>query len=266
MNFGFEAEEFKGTLNVVPYAQILNPTRSINWGMAIKESQAEIANFSGDKNWMLTPHTFGEGSTENILLSTNPRMLVLNKSGLLLQKNTGEIEPYSLALKGQGKVFSYFVVWFLSADNEPISLSPFRLKLSGQAGVTFRKNFISSGDCFCSRLARAYAQASGDKSSKNELFYSHSIYIPKLGRGKATNAQGQSSPACLTEGFELPSEKTLKEFLIPGNSILSQKIRELHQETKTWIKLERVQEEYSEVSEVSEVAPSYPTNLDDIPY
>ncbi len=245
MDFGFNSEEFTGTEEVIPYAQFINPVRSENWGIGIKKSCAEAAKFQPDSNWNLVQHKFGDGNREEIYLCQKPRLIILARSGALMGKD-GQVTKYNAQLKSQGwKSFSYAIVFFLSEQNELLSESPFRLKCSGQAGISFIKNYshYSNQECFTNKFLICYQRLTGDKNRKNQLFFSHAVYVPYLKEGEAFNRdKTQSSPACLTEGYLEPIPENLVTLIIKNATYTSDLIKQAIEATADWIKHESIAE------------------------
>ena len=262
MDFGFNSSEFEGTEEIIPYAQFINPVRSVNWGIGIKASCAEAAKFNPDSNWKLVKHKFGDGNREEIYLCQKPRLIILARSGALMGKD-GQVTKYNAQLKNQGwKSFSYAIVFFLSEQNELLSETPFRLKCGGQAGITFIKNYshYSNQECFTKKFLICYQYLTGDTSPKNQLFFSHAVYIPFLREGEAFNRdKTQSSPACLTDGYLVPTPENLVTLIIRNATYTSDLIKQGIKATADWIKHESIAEtEQTIQEEVFDVNSSIP--------
>ena len=152
-----------------------------------------------------------------------------------------ETIPYNKAKYAQGdyKAFSYAIVWFLDKENKAISTLPFRLKCSGYAGTTFLKNYsyYNNPDSFCKKFLQTYKSLTGDRAAeKNNIFYAHGVYQPKLIMTKVTSSvNGQSSWAVVTDSFVEPTENNFKQLIIKNNSELSSKIQEYIEITQSWL-------------------------------
>ncbi len=265
-DFGFNSNEFLGNLDTVPYCQFLNAS-SQNYGIAITNANAELAELELTKGWSIIEHEFSDGTRENLFVTKEPRLLVLNRSQPLMSDEFETI-PYNKAKfkSGNYKAFSYLVVWFLDKQNKAISTLPFRLKCSGYAGLTFLKNYsyYNNSNSFTKKFLQVYKNLTGDEASnKNELFYAHAVYHPILTRKKATSSiNGQSSFAVMTDSFIEPNESNFSEFIIKNGSELSHKIKEFVSSTKPWLKTESVQLEDSKTPPQQVIEPSSQTDVE----
>ncbi|HEY9768182.1 MAG TPA: DUF5895 domain-containing protein, partial [Coleofasciculaceae cyanobacterium] len=184
-DFGFNSDEFRGGITTVPYCQFLNAT-SQKYGIAITPSNAQLAGFKPVDSWKAIEHEFSDGTNEILLVSQQPKLLVLNRSQPLMSDGITTM-PYSKVKNAAGgfKAFSYVVVWFLDNNNEPLSGLPFRLKCSGYAGLTFLKNYSYYNNplSFSKKFLNVYKSLTGDRAiDKNEVFYAHAVYQPNLVR------------------------------------------------------------------------------------
>ncbi len=94
-DFGFASEEYQGELTTVPYCQFLNAS-SKNYGIAITPTNAKLAQFELIDTWQPLLHEFSDGTTETLLVTRQPRLLVLNRS-FPLMSNDLETFAYSKA-------------------------------------------------------------------------------------------------------------------------------------------------------------------------
>jgi hypothetical protein len=246
-DFGFNSDEFRGGITTVPYCQFLNAT-SQKYGIAITPSNAQLAGFKPVDSWKAIEHEFSDGTNEILLVSQQPKLLVLNRSQPLMSDGITTM-PYSKVKNAAGgfKAFSYVVVWFLDNNNEPLSGLPFRLKCSGYAGLTFLKNYSYYNNplSFSKKFLNVYKSLTGDRAiDKNEVFYAHAVYQPNLVRQKATSSHnGQSSFAVMTESFVEPTIANFGSLIIKNGSPFSHKIKQLLETTKPWVKFEVVEPE-----------------------
>jgi hypothetical protein len=246
-DFGFNSEEFLGELTTVPYCQFLNAS-SQKFGIAITPANAELAKFKIIDSWQPIEHEFSDGTNETVLVTQQPRLLILNRSKPLMSKNSETI-AYSKTKFAEGgyKAFSYVVVWFLDSNNQPISELPFRLKCSGYAGLTFLKNYsyYNNPNSFCKKFLQTYKNLTADRAiDKNDIFYAHAVYQPIFTRTKATSSiNGQSSFAVVTDSFLEPTEANFGSLIIKNGSEVSTKIKKLIETTKSWLKIELVESE-----------------------
>jgi hypothetical protein len=246
-DFGFNSDEFLGELTTVPYCQFLNAS-SQKFGIAITPANAELAKFKIIDSWQPIEHEFSDGTNETVLVTQQPRLLILNRSKPLMSKNSETI-AYSKTKFAEGgyKAFSYVVVWFLDSNNQPISELPFRLKCSGYAGLTFLKNYsyYNNPNSFCKKFLQIYKNLTADRAiDKNDIFYAHAVYQPIFTRTKATSSiNGQSSFAVVTDSFLEPTEANFGSLIIKNGSEVSTKIKKLIETTKSWLKIELVESE-----------------------
>lgn len=241
-DFGFNSQEFLGELSSIPYAQFINASDE-KFGIAITSSNAELARFELIDSWQPVEHEFRDGNTETLLLATQPKLLVLNRSQPMMSNETETI-PYDKKKHDAGdyKAFSYLVVWFLDQDNNPLSELPFRLKCSGYSGLTFIQNYVyyNNPRSFCQQFLATYKSLTGDRAiEKNELFYAHAVYRPTLVRARVTSSiNGQSNIAVLTSGFLEPTSDNFASLIIKNGGEVSDKIKQSIQTTKSWLKSE----------------------------
>ena len=243
IDFGFDREEFRGETKIIPYCQFIN-SNTKDFGIAITSTNAELAQFNLIANWHPIEHQFADGVEETLLITKTPRMLVINRSQPLMSNETETI-PYDRAKASSDegyKAFSYAVVWFLDDNNQPISELPFRLKCSGYSGVTFLQgySYFNRTDSFCKKFLNVYRTLTGDRASdKNDTFYAHAVYCPSFVREKATSSyNGQSSFAVQTESFIEPNQENFASLIIKNGSPTSDKIKELIDSTRSWLKTE----------------------------
>ena len=254
-DFGFANNEYNGELTTPPYCQFLN-AGSKNYGIAITPANVQLAEFELIDTWQPLEHEFSDGTTETLLVTQQPRLLILNRS-MPLMSNEIETIAYSKAKfhSGNYKAFSYLVVWFLDNFNKPLSKLPFRLKCSGYSGYTFLKNYsyYNNPDSFCQKFLTTYKTLTGDRAiNKNDVFYAHGVYQPTLIRQKATSSvNGQSSFAVMTNSFIEPTKDNFASLIIKNGSNASNQIKEFTQTTKPWLKTETVEPEHDE-NEVSQ--------------
>ncbi|MEM8676278.1 MAG: DUF5895 domain-containing protein [Cyanobacteria bacterium P01_G01_bin.67] len=246
-DFGFGGDEFRGEMTTVPYCQFLNASKQ-KFGIAITPTNAELAEFKPDESWQAIEHEFSDGTNENLLVSQQPRLLILNRSQALMSDGVTTL-PYSKVkfAEGEYKAFSYVVVWFLDRQNKPLSELPFRLKCSGYAGLTFLKNYsyYNNPNSFCKQFLNIYKSLTGDRAiNKNDVFYAHGVYQPNLVRQKATSSHnGQSSFAVMTDSFKEPTTDNFGSLIIKNGSPLSHKIKQFQETTKSWLKTASVEPE-----------------------
>ena len=157
------------------------------------------------------------------------------------------------------KAFSYVVVCFLDDNNKPISKLPFRLRCSGFSGLTFLQNYsyYNVADSFCKQFLATYKSLTGDRAiDKNEVFYAHAVYQPKLVRNKATNSSnGQSSFAVMTDSFIEPSKDNFAQLIVKNGLDILKQIKEMVQTTESWLKELAVEQPRQSFASAIDYAP-----------
>lgn len=257
-DFGFSGDEFQGEITTVPYCQFLN-ANSQNYGIAITPSNVELARFRACDGWRATEHEFSDGTHESLLVTQQPRLVILNRSQPLMSDGITTM-PYSKVKfsAGEFKAFSYVVVWFLDENNQPLSELPFRLKCSGYAGLTFLKNYsyYNNSNSFCKQFLNVYKILTGDRAiDKNDVFYAHGVYQPNLVRQKVTSSyNGQSSFAVMTDSFIEPTTANFASLIIKNGSTMSYKIKQLLETTQSWLKTEIIEPEVEEQSIIADTS------------
>ena len=257
VDFGFSGSEYQGELSTPPYCQFLNAS-SQNYGIAITTVNAELAEFELIDTWQPIEHEFSDGTRDTVLMTSTPRLLVLNRS-MPLMSNDVETIPYTKQKfqSGNYKAFSYAVVWFLDNNNKPISSLPFRLKCSGYSGYTFLKNYdyYNNSDSFCKRFLQVYKLLTNERAiNKNNIFYAHAVYQPTLTRQKAVSTvNGQSSFAVMTDSFIEPTKDNFASLIIRNGSTTSDRIKEFIETTSPWLKTQTVEPVRDEIEASSDI-------------
>ena len=263
-DFGFNSNEFLGELTTIPYCQFLNAS-SKNYGLAVTSTNAGLAKLELADGWKSIEHEFADGTNETLLITQQPRLLILNRSQALMSSDT-QIMPYNKTqfAEGEFKAFSYAVVWFLDGNNQPISELPFRLKCSGYAGLTFLKNYsyYNNSSSFCKKFLQVYKTLTGDRAiNKNEVFYAHAVYQPTLTRQKVTSSiNGQSSFAVMTDRFLEPNKSNFGSLIIKNGSEVSDKIKELIEITRPWLETELVHSQTDNIESEPKIEVSIHTS------
>lgn len=240
-DYGFRGKKFQQERITPPYCQFFNENDE-KYGLAITSANANAARFTPSSDWLPIKHQFRDG-TDDILQVTNiPRMVVLNRSIIMMNRNQ-EIIPYDKTRKKDGFApFSYVIVWFLDHNNQPLSELPFRLKCSGFAGYTFLQhyNYANNDESFCQKFLRTYKHLTQDRAiNKNEIFYAHAIYCARLSRRQVESSEnGQRNKAVITTNFINPTEDNFGSLIIKNQSPVSLRIQELIETTKSWLKTE----------------------------
>ena len=125
------------------------------------------------------------------------------------------------------------------------------------------KDYYNRSDSFCKQFLATYKSLTGDRAvDKNEVFYAHAVYQPTLVRKKATSSvNGQSSWAVMTNSFIEPNKDNFGSLIIKNGSETSNKIKELIETTRSWLKS-------SAVEENNEIQMSQPEAIEvsEIPY
>lgn len=249
-DFSFNGEEFRGEIDTPPYCQFLNASNSA-FGLAITLANAELAQFKPTNGWTKVDHEFADGTQETLLVTKQPRMVVINRSIAMMSDGAKTI-PYDKKLRETGdySAFSYIVVWLLDQANQPLSTLSFRLRCSGYAGTTLLKNYqyYNNPNSFTKKFLEVYKSLTGDRSiNKNEIFYAHGVYCPNLVRERVTSSyNGQSSFAVVVNSFIQPTPQNFGSLIIKNGSKVSNQIKEYQETTKSWLKEEQLKESVKE--------------------
>jgi len=246
MSFGFENEATVES-SIIPVAQFFNPSYSNNMGLGITEENAQKANFKPDETFELVDHVFGGSDTPTkVYLTKTPRLLVLTRQkGLFMQRNEEKapLEKFDSKVfkKPEYKAWGYRSILFIDKNNQPLSEIPFRLKLGGCAGQSFRHNFDYGGNFCDGPTLFAYLFSEFKKQTKRVQepvsFRSHMIFEPIFEKKKVGDKQ--KNWACVTTGYK---KYPLQEGLISRD----EKIVSLREFCDSWGSYKQILREYEE--------------------
>ncbi len=239
--------QFEGDITLVPFAQIINPNKDPKiFGIGIQDSEANSAHFKPDEDWLEIKDYYRVGST--IFVTSTPRILFLNSSDLLLEKE-GVIKLFKKSTwakdkKDAWKIFRYAVVYFLDRNQNLLSKEPFRIKLAGSSGYALFQSYYSSKDrqCFCKQLLSAFKLLSPGNKGVNEYFFTHGIFAPTLVSKTVELDNGDTVGLIAVKSFEIPDGSSRDSFLktfINGKSETSNLIKSATEVTQSWVDSKR---------------------------
>lgn len=228
-----------------PTAMVLNPNPRIGsslFGLCIKEEYAERAEFKISSGWEKHEnYCFGgnEANASNIYVSTNPRLLVIQKSRLLMQGQEGAPEPYNKAqveeIVGKGgkkpRPLTYWIIVVLDENNSPVS-TPIRLSVRGAAGVTLGKTHTS----WAQETLKEYQRVTRDLKKQDTLFYASFAFCPEFRLGTAGYGNNTSQIASCESYSSMSIEESYFDDI--------DKLVSWQESTAEWIEVNKVKEEY----------------------
>ncbi|HIK09895.1 MAG TPA: hypothetical protein IGS52_06465 [Oscillatoriaceae cyanobacterium M33_DOE_052] len=237
LTFDFEDEKFKAPPSqVLPWCHMINPQREAgkganNFGLAIKQDNANAVGFVPDENWQLVEHQFSTGEVETIFITTSPRLVLVRRGAVYLKyRDTGLTlgrlgDHYDtfMADKLRFKTFTRHLIFFLGQDKKLLHSSPLRLSLSGAAGASFGKAYVDykagqATNGFTVELEKAYADYCGKRyAPKGPLFHAHGIFCPRLEAREAGMGLNTAVVAA-TVDYEHPTGVNFPEYAIASNS------------------------------------------------
>lgn len=223
-----------------PYCQFIRGSTH-KFGLGIDLLNAQKAGFKANRAWRQTTHEFGSGNEEQIFLTRQPRMLVLNRSVTMMSDNGRDIYLYDHEHCRGYKAFSYWIVWFVDANNQPLSRLPFRLKCTGYQGTSLIKLYDhpQEENTFCDRFLEIYRSLARNPQVNDEaLLLAHAVYQPNLVRelrASRINSQNKSMTV-QAKDFVVPTRENFGSLLIKNGSTLSQWIVKFMMDTKPWLR------------------------------
>lgn len=230
----------KVTENTPPYCQFIRGTAS-KFGLGIDPINARKAGFADNPLWQKTTHEFNSGNEEEVYLTRQPRMVVLNRSKTMMTDNGRDIYLYDREECKGYKAFSYWVIWFVDNENRPLSRLPFRLRCTGYQGTSLMKlyDYPNEENTFCDHVIDIYQRkARNPQIANKELFLAHAVYQPNLVREmKAPKSNPQhGSMTVIARDFLIPTAENFSSLIIKNGSLESQWISKFIADTKPWLK------------------------------
>ena len=219
------------------------------FGLGIREVEALKAGFVPNSDWEYLYVQFGKTNPpEPTYVCNKPRLLVVKISPLLMRKERQKFlydnETY-LANKKLWECFRYATVFFVDENKQLMSERPFRLKLSGLAGMSFKDFYMGDPkkkiNGFVDVYKSLYQQGIKDTKSSGKFLLACAIYEPKMEIKLVTSTDTQEqSNACLTVGFQEMTVDNIKKYTIPSMikkeiNPLILKLEQTLEETKDWL-------------------------------
>ena len=230
----------KVTEQTPPYCQFIRGSTN-RFGLGIDLVNAQKAGFGDNPLRQKTTHEFGSGREEEIYLSRSPRMLVLNRSQAMMSDNGRDLYIYDREHCRGYRAFSYWVVWFVDAQNRPLSRFPFRLKCTGYQGTSLQKlyDYPNETDTFSQRIVEVYQRRAKNPQLKDpQRFLAHAVYQPNLVREMKGSRQDpqRKSMTVITKDYLVPTVENFADFIVKNGSLESQFIDKFITETKPWLR------------------------------
>jgi hypothetical protein len=239
--FSYVGTGIEDNINIVPYAQILNPIKHTSVGIGIKKDQAELAGFKPNKSWELKSLLIGEEEQE-VYVSSSPRLILLSRSEILMIRDS-EIIKYDPVKKDEGfKALSYFVMLFLDDSNNALSDMPFRVKTSSMAGKSLRTSYTK----WQGQLLSAYKACEG---STEGLTWSAGVFSPVFIKGQTIAPDGKKINISEVDSFVAISPDNIEKNFILPDSKLGRQLPVLKETVKNWCDLAKVKSEYQKIEE-----------------
>lgn len=234
--FSYQDSGIEDNIQVVPYAQLLNPIKHPQIGFGITKDQAELAGFTPDKNWLEKEIMLGDDATP-VYVSKNTRLLILAQSELMMSKDASILKYDPIKRQREGyKPLSYLVVWFVGEDNKPLSDLPFRVKTSSVAGKSIRDAFKA----WQGTLLSSYKALEGTTKG---LTWSAGVFSVEWTKTQVdTPDKTKVSVSTVKDFLKLTPENLENNFILPGSET-GKKLVETKELIKDWCNLVQVSKE-----------------------
>jgi Family of unknown function (DUF5895) len=227
----FASPEYCNPNAKLPYIQSLRGENPNECGFFVSLDQMAKASWFNVPE-KLDTYTFSSGAVERGLLSRQPRMLVVPKSGLLAARSVkGENGSSELELlgkyhdfKGQAGVSNVqiFEVLLLDCDNNPLHEIPLQYIAKGATQATFSFHYQQ----FLLEITMCHAQANGISARpKNLEFNALCVFEFEVVRELAGN--GQKAPACKIASHTKPTMGNWESFFLGRNDDLANRVLQL---------------------------------------
>ncbi len=220
---GFDAPEFEGGYETLPYLQMLNQQDPSQAGFFLTLENAEEISFADPAGeWAPYTATFSSGSTAKGYRSLTARFLILRKPPLLMfEKESGNfIGVYSQQDYSRDTMIlkTRYLTYLVNQQKQLLHQSP----LLFTTKTTFCGSFGEANGKFRREMSKAYAQATGAKKARSDCFLSLSIFSvqvqPELKGKKA------KSWVCSVADYGKPIAQNWQNFFVGYDEILKVKI------------------------------------------
>ncbi|KAM3090900.1 DUF5895 domain-containing protein [Phormidesmis sp. 146-12] len=219
---GFDAPEFEGGYETLPYLQMLNQSDPNQAGFFLLENAEEVGFADPTGEW--TSHTtrFSSGSTAEGYRSLTAQFLILRRSPLMMfEKESGNfIGVYSQQDYNRDAMIlkTRYLVYLVNQQKQLLHQSP----LLFTTKTTFCSSFGEATGTFRREMSKAYAQATGAKKARSDRFLALSIFAvqvqPELKGKKA------KSWVCSVADYGKPIAQNWQNFFVGYDETLKEKI------------------------------------------
>lgn len=219
----FDAPEFEGEHETIPYLQMLNHQNPEQSGFFITQENAEAVGFADPAGeWLSHTTTFASGTTTAGYRSLLARFLILRKSPLLMFDREEEnfISVFNSQCYNRDTMLlkTRYLVYLVNKQKQLLHQTPLLLTTK----ATFCGSFGESYTKFRREMSQAYTQATGVQKARGERFLSLSIFAvqvqPEL-KGKKLK-----SWVCPIATYGQPTAQNWKNFFVGYNIELKDRL------------------------------------------
>lgn len=182
-----------------------------------------------------------DGSEVEGGLIINPRICIIRKTNMIkLNANTNRFE--GIWKKGDGEkldditkkkkyIFAFkFIMVFLDKQNKKLHETPIQLTARGVFAIEFSKQY----ELFKNEFSKVYCTVTGKRSSRMcDEWYARCIFSP-IFEMKMVGRPGTQTNACVTTGFENPTENNWEKLCTRGDIETSKFILEQFSQYEEW--------------------------------
>ncbi|MGG6268990.1 DUF5895 domain-containing protein [Leptolyngbya sp. AN03gr2] len=262
----FDAPEFEGEHETLPYMQMLNHQSSEQSGFFLTQENAEAVSFADPAGeWLSHTTSFASGTIVEGYRSLTARFLILRKSPLLMFDREEEnfISVFNSQCYNRDTMLlkTRYLVYLVNKQKQPLHQTP----LMFTTKATFCGSFGDSYRNFRREMNQAYTQATGAKKARGERFFALSVFAvqvqPEL-KGKKLK-----SWVCSIAQYGQPTVQNWKNFFVGYNTELKDKLLSEFEQWEGFGQIQDQSVERSPESQAAETVPSSEYDIDeDFPY
>jgi hypothetical protein len=225
----FDTAEFEEGRESLPYLQLLNHQDSNQSGFFITAENMEAAFFVPNEDWALHTATFQRGETAEGYRSLMARLLILNKSRLMMyDRDKGDfIGDYQKGTYDRAIhiLKQRYLVYLISKDKQLMHDSPLMLTTKG----SFCGSFGEAVRNFHNDMSKAYGAATGAKKPRGDRFMALSVLAVRV--QPQLKGKEKKSWVCSVAGYGQPTAETWKSYFVGYEAGLKERILK---EFETW--------------------------------
>ncbi|MCU0548424.1 MAG: DUF5895 domain-containing protein [Leptolyngbya sp. Prado105] len=219
----FDAPEFEGEYESLPYLQMLNHQSPEQSGFFITQENAEAVGFADSAGeWLSHTTTFASGTTVEGYRSLTARFLILRKSPLLMFDREEEnfISVFNPHCYNRDTMLlkTRYLIYLVNKQKQPLHQTP----LLFTTKTTFCGSFGDAYRSFRREMSQAYTQATGVQKARGERFFALSVFAvqvqPEL-KGKKLK-----SWVCSIAHYGQPNAQNWKNFFVGYNVELKDRL------------------------------------------